>query len=341
MEVRKHKTILLIIILLCILGLITLYYFNSSIKTTINIILISFVLAYTLNPIRSIFEAKFKLSKRAASILVILMIIGVCITCIISIMPTLFTEISNVSNIFDNIESFLEGIYEKFNLAHIPGANTLYNEILEKGNSILTNFSENAINNLIKISSNLITFAIVPIMMYYFLCDGDRIYNKVLLILPTEKRTIVKKILNDIDKILTRYIASQLLLCGFIGVLTFILLIIFRVKFPLWISILNAIFNIIPYFGPIFGAVPAVVVALLDSPIKALWIVLGMFIIQQIEGNILCPKITGDSTDIHPFVIILLLLIGDKLGGFVGMILVVPIAVMLKVLYDDINYYLF
>jgi predicted PurR-regulated permease PerM len=143
-------------------------------------------------------------------------------------------------------------------------------------------------------------------MIYYFLCDGDKIYTKSLLLLSTEKRELIRKFLRDIDRVLTRYITSQLLLSGLIGLLTFGLLLILKVKFPLWISILNAILNIIPYFGPIFGAVPAVIVALLDSPVKALWVIIGMFIIQQIEGDILAPKMTGDSTDMHPFVIIIL-----------------------------------
>lgn len=104
---------------------------------------------------------------------------------------------------------------------------------------------------------------------------------------------------------------------------------------------MNAAFNIIPYFGPIFGAIPAVVVAFIDSPIKGLYIMLAMIVIQQIEGNILSPQITGNSINMHPFMIIILLLIGDKFGGFMGMILVVPIAVIIKVIYDDINYYLF
>ena len=66
-----------------------------------------------------------------------------------------------------------------------------------------------------------------------------------------------------------------------------------------------------------------------------------MFLIQQIEGNILSPKITGDSTNMHPIIIIILLLIGEKLGGFVGMIIAVPIGVIIKVIYEDINDYLF
>ncbi|MDB2111168.1 AI-2E family transporter, partial [Clostridium paraputrificum] len=126
-----------------------------------------------------------------------------------------------------------------------------------------------------------------------------------------------------------------------VGVITFIALILIRVKFPLWLSILNGIFNIIPYFGPIFGAVPVVFIAFLESPTKALWAALAILIIQQVEGNILSPKITGNSTNMHPLVIIILLLIGESFCGFVGMILAVPIGVIIKVIYEDINYYIF
>ena len=342
MQLKKHKKkIIIILLLILLLALILAYYLNDSIEGIINIVIISFILSYILIPIREIFQSSFRMSKKIASVLVISIIVGIFVTCIIIIVPALFNEISNIGNIFDNIRTFLENIAQKFKLDDLPAAQIIYNDVLEKGNSIWVNLSQNAVENLMVVSNNIISLAIVPILIYYFLCDGDKIYNKVLLILPTEKRGITKKILNDIDRVLTRYIASQLLLSGLIGTLTFILLLIFKVKFPLWISILNAILNIIPYFGPIFGAIPAIIVALLDSPMKALWISIGMLIIQQIEGNILSPKITGDSTDMHPMVIIILLLIGDKFGGFIGMILVVPIAVIIKVLYDDINYYLF
>ena len=342
MQLRNHKKLILsILILLCVITFILAYFFNHSINTVVNIIIMSFILAYTLGPIRDTIEAKLKVSKRIASILVISIIVGIISTCIIVIVPALFNEIANISNIFDKINSFLEEAALKYNLNNILAINVVYNELLEKGNTIWINFSESAVDNLIKFSDNIISFAIIPIMIYYFLCDGNKIYNKSLLLLPTEKRGITKKILKDIDRVLTRYITSQLLLSGVIGALTFVLLLILKVKFPLWISILNAILNIIPYFGPIFGAIPAVIVALLDSPIKALWVIIGMFVIQQLEGDILAPKMTGDSTDMHPFVIIILLITGDNFGGFIGMILVVPIAVIIKVLYDDINYYLF
>ena len=79
----------------------------------------------------------------------------------------------------------------------------------------------------------------------------------------------------------------------------------------------------------------------MESPEKAVWTVIAMTIIQQVEGNILSPKITADSTNMHPLMIIILLLLGEKLGGFIGMIIIIPIGVIIKVIYEDINDYLF
>lgn len=342
MNIRRHKSKLFIIIAIILaIILISVYFFNSCVKEIVNIVLISFGLAYTLNPIKEFFIAKFKINIRTASLLVILIVIGFIVGGTLVILPSFIEEISSIGDVFDNIAEFYNSTAERLNLNNIPVVDSMYNSIIEKGNSMWLNFSANILENTLKISSKIISLAVIPIIIYYFMCDGDKIFSRLLLIFPTNKREVTEKIIMDINKVLKRYISSQLYLCGIIGILTFILLVLLKVKFPLWIAALNALFNIIPYFGPVFGIIPAVLVALLISPSKALWVLIGMFLIQQIEGNILSPKITGDSTEMHPFVIIILLLIGDKLGGFVGMIVVIPIAVVIKVLYDDINYYLF
>jgi predicted PurR-regulated permease PerM len=123
--------------------------------------------------------------------------------------------------------------------------------------------------------------------------------------------------------------------------MTFTVLIILDIDFPLMLSLLNGIFNIVPYFGPLLGSLPSVIIALLDSPKKAIWAALLLNLIQQIEGDIIAPKITGDTVDIHPLFIILLLIAGGKIGGFVGMVMAVPIAVIVKVIIEDLDYYMY
>lgn len=342
MNFQKYKSkIFIILSIFIVVAFITLYLFNSSIKEIVNIIFISFSLSYILNPAKEFLMMKLKISKKISSVVIILIVVGVIVGGITVMLPSFIDELSSVTDIFDIIENFYNTVTDKFNLNNIPGINSIYNSIMEKGNIIFIGISDKLLDYVFKASSKILSLAVIPVIVYYFMCDGDKLFSRMMLILPTTKREVTENIVMDINKVLKRYISGQLYLCAIIGVFTFILLVLLKIKFPLWIAIFNALFNIIPYFGPIFGIVPAVIVALMISPTKALWVLIGMVLIQQIEGNILSPKITGNSIEMHPFVIIVLLLIGDKLGGFIGMIIVVPIAVVIKVLYDDINYYLF
>lgn len=340
--IKKYKSIFIKVLLVIVLiGIITIYFLSDSISSVVNLIVVSFIISYAIRPIRDYFCDRFKLSKRISSLIIIFLTVALFGAIVYFIVPTIINESRNFGAMLDSIEEYLIDISNKFNLSDLSLFETAYIQINEKVNLFLSSLSNNLIENIVAILENLVGFAIVPVVSYYFLSDGERIYNKLLLIFPTDKRILIRKINNNIDKVLSRYIVSQLVLSAIIGILTFILLIILRIKSPLMLSVLNAIANIIPYFGPIIGGAPIVFIALVQSPSKALLALIGAFIIQQIEGDLLGPKITGVSINLHPILIIILLILGGKIAGIAGMILAVPVVVICKVIYDDINYYLF
>lgn len=340
---KKYKGLIvkLIISIIIAISIVMIYAFVEPIRAVTNLLIISIVIAYTLKPLRNYFCEKLHISYKKGSLLIILLLLLSFVGLIYCIVPTMLNESGNFGVMLDSIEEYILSLAARFKLDRLPIFETIYIQIGEKINMILSNTSTHLVDNLIDMGENLVTLAIVPITTYYFLADSKLIYNKLLLVLPTDKRVIVKNINKNIDKILSRYILSQLLLCLIIGVLSFILLLILRVKFPLVLSIINAVANIIPYFGPIIGGVPIIFIALTGSVTKGIIAAIGVILIQQVEGNFLAPKITGDSTNMHPIIIIILLVLGDKIGGVIGMVLIVPIAVIIKVIYDDIDYYLF
>lgn len=340
---KKYKGLIikLIISIVIAISIVMIYAFVEPIRAVTNLLIISIVIAYTLKPLRNYFCEKLHISYKKSSLLIILLLLLSFVGLIYCIVPTMLNESGNFGVMLDSIEEYILSLAARFKLDRLPIFETIYIQIGEKINMILSNTSTHLVDNLIDMGENLVTLAIVPITTYYFLSDSKLIYNKLLLVLPTDKRVIVKNINKNIDKILSRYILSQLLLCLIIGVLSFILLLILRVKFPLVLSIINAVANIIPYFGPIIGGVPIIFIALTGSVTKGIIAAIGVILIQQVEGNFLAPKITGDSTNMHPIIIIILLVLGDKIGGVIGMVLIVPIAVIIKVIYDDIDYYLF
>lgn len=340
---KKYKllTIKITIAIILLVTAIMLYVYVESINAVVDLLIISSIFAYTLKPLRDYLCNKTKISHKKSSIVIILAFILFFVGLLYYIVPIIIKESGNFGVMLDSIEIYILDIASKFKIDKLPIFETLYIQTGEKVNMVLSNLSKNLIDNIISIMENVVGLAVVPITTYYLLADGEYLYNKVLLILPTDKRVLVKRINSNIDKILSRYIISQLLLCLIIGILTFILLVVLKIKFPVVLSLINAFANIIPYFGPVIGGAPIVFIALSGSVTKAVIAGIGVLLIQQVEGNFLAPKITGDSTNMHPIVIIILLILGEKLGGVVGMVLSIPIAVIIKVVYDDMDYYLF
>ncbi|MGL4654739.1 MAG: AI-2E family transporter [Sarcina sp.] len=339
-KILLEKKSIIISVLISILVLYLIYRFKI-IKEIIFVLFSSFILAYALKPLYKKILNKVNLSKRLLAFLVILSVILVFILIFTILVPSVIKECSNLENMINSLETLLETIISKVNMPKEEFYSMMNYQFGEKVNLMIANLSEEIFTWLIDFSENLIALAIVPIVAYYFLADGDLIGQKVLLLFSADKRMLLKKISADIDKVLGKYIMGQFILCLIVGGLTFVALLIVDIKFILLLSILNGMLNIIPYFGAFLGAVPTVVIALMDDPIKVIYVLIAFIIIQQLEGNILAPQITANSIEMHPLVVIILLLIGEKVGGLLGMILVVPIGVIIKIIYEDIDYYLF
>jgi predicted PurR-regulated permease PerM len=151
---------------------------------------------------------------------------------------------------------------------------------------------------------------------------------------PPELRHDVRNTLGIADAVLRNYIRAMLLQGIIIGVMAYIALEILDVKYPIGLAVIAGVTEMIPIIGPIIGAIPAVLVALAQDPMKALWVALAFLIIQQIENNFIVPKIQGDFLRLHPGVIIVLLVVAGALGGFFFVLLVVPAAAFVRDLYQ-------
>ncbi len=137
------------------------------------------------------------------------------------------------------------------------------------------------------------------------------------------------------DNIFGRFLSGKILDSLIVGVLTYIALLIFKIPFPILVSFIIGVTNIIPFFGPFIGMVPSFFIILIISPIKAIWFILIIFVIQQIDGNFIGPKILGDSLGISPFWILFSLLITGKLLGLIGLIIAVPLFVFIYSIAKD------
>jgi len=340
-KISKKKLIITIISILFFIVIITIAIRIPIIKQLLNLVFISFIVAYILKPLY-IFLIRKGINKNVASSLIIVGLIGLIFLTFIVVIPSIFKEGLNINKAIYELENYLSQANMKIKvLSTNKVISSIMNTIYHKVNAQTLIIFDKIFESIMGLGENLITYMVSPLIIYYFLCDSENMINKALIVFPPESRNIIKKIIEDIDKVLGRYIISQLILCGIIGIATFFILIFMKVDFPLILSLINGIFNIIPYFGPIFGVLPAILIGLLSSPKTALYTALWLFALQQFEGNILSPKIIGESISMHPLTVILLLIIGGEVGGILGMVLAVPLGVVIKVIYEDLNYYLF
>ncbi len=178
--------------------------------------------------------------------------------------------------------------------------------------------------------NSAMVFLLVPFIAFYMLKDIEQMKRIAWQLTPKKWRSEGVEFLKDVDKSLGGYIRGQLFVCCLIGGLAALAFRIAGMDYPLLLGFIIGATNVIPYFGPIIGAVPAALLAATVS-VKMLLIVLAIiFLLQFLEGNILSPFIVGKSLHIHPLIIMFSLFLGGEVAGVVGMIVAVPIVAVLK-----------
>ncbi len=211
----------------------------------------------------------------------------------------------------------------------------------------LTNLLLQLLTNLLPIFGGIVmTFAssvwniiLGIIISIYLLIDKENFFalgKKVVTSLFDEKHTsIILDLANRTNLTFGKFIGGKIVDSAIIGVLTFIILAIFKMPYALLISVIIGITNIIPFFGPFIGAIPSAIIILFVSPIQAVWFLVIILVIQQVDGNIIGPKILGDSIGISAFWILFSILVAGKLFGLVGMIIGVPMFALIYSIIKD------
>jgi predicted PurR-regulated permease PerM len=208
-------------------------------------------------------------------------------------------------------------------------------EKVDRGIDIFERKMESLLNKVINGAMGIVNYSIIimliPFISFYMLKDINAVRKGFNGLIPNKWRNSARLFLEDVNESLGSYIRGQLLVCTIIGVISMILFLIFHMKFALVLGMIIGITNVIPYFGPVIGAVPALIVASTVSVKMIIIVVIIIIILQFLEGNILSPYIVGKSTHMHPLFIMFALLLGEEIGGMIGMIVAVPLLSIVKV----------
>jgi predicted PurR-regulated permease PerM len=215
-----------------------------------------------------------------------------------------------------------------FLASSVESINAFLENLVQKGPSVLLSGATNIISTTLQIFLILLASA-------YFLYDYPKFVESFRLVVPVRWRGVYSDLSRKADMAVGGYLRGQLLITMVLGVFIFIGLSIIGVPLALAISFLAALFNLVPYLGPIIGVIPAVLLGFTVSPWTALWAVLVFILANQIEGNFLAPFILSKSTNLHPVTVLLAILVGAGLFGLLGALLAVPVVALIKVVLDE------
>ena len=336
---------------------------SSMIGTIIGLVkplLIALVISYLLNPgVRSIemFLEKKKIFKKVAprrtiGILVIYAAVIAVFTAVISgIYIMIGGKLSNnlsIANMTSYLTDYLNNSklsvttisdkLEGLNISILGNVNDKIAQIVSYVQSYFSASIGSMTNSLVSIGGNIASFFIAIILSIYLIQDSEyfvELWNKIFNLIFGKSRAgkELKKILGVVDDTFYKYIRGQLLEACIVGILSGIVLYFIGIDYAVIIGIIAGICNMIPYIGPVVGTILAVIMALLSGqPITAIWAIIGMIVVQQVDNNFLAPKIVGNSVGLHPVFTMLAILIGGNVGGLIGMLIAVPAAASLKIL---------
>ena len=198
---------------------------------------------------------------------------------------------------------------------------------------LILNYSSNVLNGLMTLSGGIYTVVfqlfIGMISAFYLLMDKEMFCARIKKSLyATLKPATCDRLVywtRRAHRIFAGFISGKILDSMIIGVICYVCMLLFRIEYPLLISVIVGVTNIIPFFGPYIGATPSLLILLLVNPLSALWFLVFIVVLQQIDGNVIGPFILGDYVGLSPFWIMLAIVIGGELFSFAGMLLGVPV----------------
>lgn len=195
---------------------------------------------------------------------------------------------------------------------------------------------EHVLEKVMNIFDFLIIITIIPVLVFYFLKDFGQMKQSLRKVIRVKHYQKFETVLRAIDKSFGGYIRGQLIISSAVMFITYVIYHTFQLKYALVLAVTMGLMNIIPYFGPIIGTVPAMLVAMTTSWKLVIIVLMSTVIVQLLENSFLSPYIMGKSVQIHPVIIIFTLLIGAEIGGILGMVIAIPTITIIRAIFVQI-----
>jgi len=326
--------------ILFILLIVFLFFFRDLVL----IILTAIVIASSVEPLAK-WLMRMKIPRVLAVIFVYLGAIGLFVGLFMTFVPLILEEASNLS---ETIPQYVDSIdfWPSINNSGFLSESAIenlsssfsFNEIISGLKSVVDNTFSGFWQMASSIFGGLLSFILIIVFSFYFAVQEYGIANFLKIVTPIEHEKYIIDLWKRSQLKIGRWMQGQILLALFIGILVYLGLMILGVKYALLLAILAAVTELIPLFGPILAAIPAILIGFLDGGTTLGLMVLGLYvIIQQFENHLIYPLVVKKVVGVPPLMVIIALLIGAQLAGFLGIIIAVPVAAALMEFVNDIE----
>ncbi|AVL78329.1 MULTISPECIES: AI-2E family transporter [Staphylococcus] len=309
-------------------------------NTIVAPIIVSIILYYLFNPLVNLME-RYNISRLWGVIILFLVIIGVIALAINLLIPVIGAQFKSFGNNFpyyvDKVNKFIDSVTKYSLISNFYGQiQDQLDSLAKKLPSMVSDYFNgfgSKVKNFAEALVNVgVVIATTPFVLFFMLKDGHRFKEFSTNLMPPKFRKDFHDLLDKMSLQVGSYIQGQIIVSFCIGILLFIGYSIIGLDYSLILASIAAVTSVVPYIGPTIAISPAIIIALITSPIMLLKLVIVWTAVQFIEGHFISPNIMGKTLKIHPLTIIFILLSAGNLLGVVGVILGIPAYAILKVL---------
>lgn len=329
MRLKFHPLLLLTLILLLFVA--ALVFFPRIVLT----FFFGFFLAFLLEPLVKWFEKKG--ATRLAAVITVfflMLIFGAVLatTFFPGLVEDLNQALTRLPIYVKDLQNWFARLNKEYKRFALPqNVREVVDEALYRGEEILRQFLLRLATLLFSFFSQILFFFLVPVLAFYFSKDMDNLKA----VVGTWSQRLFgeeREVIGEVIAVVTGYLRAQALSSLLVGLLLTVGLLLLRVDLAILIGVLAGLLNIIPYFGPVLGAVPAVLLAAQTGLWRAAYIIGLFFLVNQLESVVIIPRLIGKRVGLHPLLVIFLILVGGQLFGFSGIVFAVPVGAVFQVL---------
>lgn len=317
--------------------------FLKDLLIVISPVFIGLLIAWLCDPIVKFLQSK-KIPRFAGCIIVYLFLIGIIFMFLYLFLPTFVRQIGDfagtIPDILADLKVFGNRFFDTFATDGIDAKaiqTQVYTTIENFALGLTTNLPNTIINITKSIISSSVSFVLGLMIGFYMLFDFDKINSTVLSHMPLKWKDNYAELTTRINTSLRNYVQGVFSVMFLVFITQSIGLTLAGLEAPLLFAVFCAVTDIIPYFGPYIGAIPAVLVGFTISPSVGIFCIISIVIVQLLENNFYQPLIMGHTMQLHPVIIIISLLIFQHFFGIIGMVVATPVVACLKVIFMFID----